>query len=433
MRNWPQPYLVRIFRPLVGRPGKPERTAMVLVFMVLIAARLPNVTLHGRVWAEEGKEFLWNAAVLPWSEAIFHPVGGYLNLVANLAGIMAFHMVPLEQVRWVGVVTGLLFQAIPAALIVSSGFDWLQTRLSLVVALLLIATAPLAEEVWLNSLHPQFHLTLCAALILAMDPVRGWNSRFRNLLIFLGALSGPTIWFLLPLFVARAVIDKSQPRAMQAAVLAAGVLLQVVFWFPAGQANGTSFNLSAVICAFFVHTVLIPWLDHRSADAIAGGLLNLAATGTVPVGLALAEVLITCLVGVLLWLRGRAACFWMFAAAIVIAVPSYAAARGGTLDLMHIGAGGRYAFVPQVLIALVLLGVAVTGKDRIGISARVGVVWLLAIGISEFHNDPVRRLFNDGPRWVDEVAAWHQDPTHVLRIWPDGWTVNLNVPAPIGR
>jgi hypothetical protein len=420
-----------LVRPLVACPGRPERTAMVLVFMVVIAARLPNVALHGRVWAEEGAVFLGNAAVLPWSQAIFHPVGGYLNLIANLAGIVAFHAVPLERVRWVGVVTGLLFQAIPAVLIVSSGFDWLQTRLSLVVALLLIATVPLAEEVWLNSLHPQFHLALCAALILAMDPVGGWNGRFRNLLILLGALSGPTTWFLLPLFVARAAIDRSRPRALQAAVLAAGLLLQVAFWLQIEQTNSAPFNLSGLICAFFVRTLLIPWLDYRSAGAMAGGLLNLAATGTVPVALAFAEVLITCFVGVLLWQRGRDAGFWMFVAAIVIAVPSYAAARGGTLDFMHIEAHGRYAFVPQVLIALVVLRVAVTGKDWISISARVGVVWLLAIGISEFH---ARGTFDEGgPRWADEVAAWRQDPTHVLRIWPGGWTIDPNVLALVVR
>jgi hypothetical protein len=198
---------------LAAVPGTTDRVVMILAFMVLIAARLPNVALHGRVWAEEGAVFLRNAAVLQWSQAIFHPVGGYLNLVSNLAGIVAFYMVPLEQVRWVGVVTGLLFQAIPAVLIVSSGFDWIQTRLSLIIALLLIATVPLAEEVWLNSLHPQFHLALCAALLLAMHPVGGWTGRAHNLLVFLGALSGPTTWFLLPLFVARAMIDRSRLRA----------------------------------------------------------------------------------------------------------------------------------------------------------------------------------------------------------------------------
>ncbi len=415
-------------------PGITERTAMVLVFMILIAARLPNVMLHGRVWAEEGLEFFRNAAVLPWSQAIFHPVAGYLNVIANLAGIVAFH-VPLEQVRWVGVATGLVFQTIPAVLIVSSGLDWLATRLALIVALLLIATAPLAEEVWLNSLHPQFHLALCAALLLAMVPVGGWTGRIHNLLIFLGALCGPTIWLLLPLFVARAAIDRSRLRALQAAVLAAGLLLQVAFWLSLNQTNSAPFNLSAVVCAFFVHNLLIPWLDYRSADAMASGLLNLATTGTVPVGLALAEVLITCLVGVLLWVHGRMHVFWMFVAAIVIAVPSYAAARGGTLDMVaNIGAGGRYAFVPQVLIALALLEVAVNGREWIGISAGIGTAWLLAIGISEFHDGPAHRVFDEGgPRWADEVAAWRQDPTHVLRIWPGGWTIDPNVPALVVR
>jgi hypothetical protein len=410
-------------------PGTTERAFMILAFMVLIAARLPNVVLHGRVWAEEGAVFLRNAAVLPWSQAIFHPVGGYLNLVSNLAGLAAFYTVPLEQVRWVGVVTGLVFQTIPAVLIVSSGFDWLQTRLTLVVALLLIATVPLAEEVWLNSLHPQFHLALCAALILAMAPVAGWTGRAHYLLIFLGALSGPTTWFLLPLFAARAMIDWSAARVVQAGVLAAGVVLQVAFWFSLNQTNGAPFNLSAVICAFFVHTLLIPWVDDQSAGAMAGGLKNFAATGTVPVGLALAEVLITGLVGALLWLRARDACFWMFAAAIIIAISSYAAARGGTLDMIST-VGGRYTFVPHVLTALALLGGAATQKDGVGLSARVAVAWLLAIGISEF---PARGGFVDGPRWTDEVAAWRQDPAHVLRIWPGNWSVDLNVPELVVR
>jgi hypothetical protein len=423
---------VRTSMLLVGHPGVRERTAMVLVFMLLIAARFPNVALHGRVWAEEGTGFLRNAIVLPWPQAIFHSYGGYLNVVANLAGIVAAHMVPLEQVRWVGVVTGLLFQAIPAILLVSSGFDWLQTRLSLVVALLLIATAPLVEEVWLNSLHPQFHLTLCAALILAMDTACGWKGRIHNLLIFLGALCGPTIWFLLPLFVARAVIDRSRPRAVQAGVLAAGLLLQVVFFLQADQTNGSSFNLGAVIAAFFVKTLLTPWLDYRTAGAMANRLANRAAAGAGfgLIGLAVAEGLITCLVGVLLWLRRRDTSFWMFAAAIIIAVPSYAAARGGTLELVHIGLGDRYAFVPEVLIALVLLEMAVTGKKWIGISARVGVVWLLVIGVAEFQDDPLHGYFSKGPRWVDEVAAWRQNATHVLRVWPDRWTVDLNIPPP---
>ncbi len=421
--------VIGALRPFVGRPGTAERAFMVLAFMVLIAARLPNVALHGRVWAEEGTFFLRNAALLPWTQALFHPVGGYLNLVANVAGLVGIHLVPLEQVRFVGVATGLLFQTLPAVLIVFSGVYWLQSRISLVAALLLLATVPIAEEVWLNSLHPQFHLTLCAALILAMPPARSWIRWFHGLLILLGALCGPTTWFLLPLFLARAVIDGSGPRAVQATILGVGILIQVLFFYQSAGVNGASVSLSGVSAMLLSKNVLIPWLDYRSAGAMTDGLAKLVAAGTVPVGLVLGEVAVNGLVGGLLWRRDRDAAFWMFAAALFVAIPSYAAARGGSLNSVRLGISNRYAFVPQVLLALVVLWGAAVGKDWIAIFARAGVVWLLVIGTVEFRDDPVHKYFDRGPSWVEQVAAWRKDHTHLLRIWPSGWTVDLNVPA----
>ncbi len=421
--------VIRAVRPFVGQPGTAERAFMVLAFMVLIAARLPNVALHGRVWAEEGTFFLRNAALLPWTQALFHPVGGYLNLVANVAGLVGIHLVPLEQVRFVGIVTGLLFQTLPAVLIVSSGLYWLRSRVSLVAALLLLGTVPIAEEVWLNSLHPQFHLTLCAALILAMPPARGWIRWFHGLLILLGALCGPTTWFLFPLFVARGVIDRSGPRVVQATFLGVGILIQVLFFYQSAGVNGASASLSGVSAMLLSKNVLTSWLDYRSAGAMADGLARLTATGTVPVGVVLGEATVIGLVGVFLWQCGGDAAFWMFAAALIIALPSYAAARGGSLNMVRIGDADRYAFVPQVLLALVVLWGAVVAKDWIAIFARAGFVWLLVIGTVEFRDDPVHKYFDRGPSWVEQVAAWRKDHTHLLRIWPSGWTVDLNVPA----
>jgi hypothetical protein len=462
-----------------ARPGDAERAAMVLAFMVLIMARLPEVALHGRVWAEEGASFMRNAIVLPWPQALIAPVGGYLNLVANAAGIVAARVVPLQQVRWVGPVTGLLFQTLPAILIVSSRFDWLQNRTSLAAALLLIATAPLAEEVWLNSLHPQFHLALCAALVLGMDTATGWIGGLRLVLILLAALCGPTAWFLLPLFAARAVMDRSWPRALQAAVLGSGVLLQAVCFYDAGQTARASLNLSAVVSAFFVKNVLVPATPYRIAAALGGSLRKLAVTGTVPVPIAAAEVAFVCLGAAWLWLTGRKALFWMFAAAVLMAFASFAASRNGSLDLLVIGAGNRYAFVPEVLFALVLLGLATASENRLNQAAsggsrlnqstkdgrrldqnviggsllnqsvngrrlnqrvnsgsrlkqfaRGGVIWLLVIGIVEFRDDSIRRFFIHGPQWTEEVAAWRQDPNHIVRLLPDRWTLDLNTPEP---
>jgi hypothetical protein len=421
---------IRARGALVGRPGFAERTAFVLGFTVLVAARMPGVALHGRMWAEEGTAFMRNAIVLPWSEAVVNPVGGYLNLVANLAGIVAVHLVPLEQASRVGVLTGLLFQAVPAILIVSSGFNWLQTRISILATLLLIATIPLADEVWLNSLHPQFHLTLCAAFILAMDPARGWTGWLHLLLILLAALCGPTTWFLLPLFAGRAVMERSWPRTVQGTVLAVGIVLQAALFFSADQTKHSTLNMSALVSSLLLKDLLTQTLDYQTVDAFAGGLRTMALAGTVSPVIAMFEAVAIGLGGALLWLRGPKALFWTFAASVVIAVPSYAAARGGTINLLYAGSGNRYAFVPQVLFALVLLGIATTSKGGIGWLVRGGIVWLLAIGIAEFYYDPIRDGFTEGPRWADEVAAWRQDPTHLVRLWPESdiWTLDLNPP-----
>jgi hypothetical protein len=425
--------MLRVRNYLLTCPGSIERTLLIFGFLVLVAVRLPNVVLHGRVWAEEGAVFLRNAMILPWTRAIIYPVGGYVNIIANLAGIVAADIVPLEQVRWVGVTTGVLFQALPAILIVSSRWDWLQSRIGLVIALLLLGTVPLAEEVWLNSLHPQFHLTLCVALILGMDPVRGWVGRFHLLLILLAALCGPTAWFLLPLFAARAFLDRSAPRAIQTAVLAAGVLLQVVFFYHANQTNGLPLNVSAFVSAILVKNLLVPLVDYRTAGAISGALMNMAEAGTIPVAIAVAELLLLCGLALSLWCRGKRAWFWMFMCGVATALPSYAAARGGTVNFLHIGSSNRYAFVSQVLFALILLGVALTGKAGGGRIARFGVLWMLVVGVSEFHDDPVRAYFDRGPLWTAEIAAWRHDPMHVVHIWPDVWTVDLNAHEPVSH
>src|SRR5213596_2268483 len=101
-----------------------ERVALMLAFAALVALRLPNVW-RGRFWAEEGLAFFVNAAVLSWNQALLATVGGYLNLVANLAGVLAYHLVPLEAAPYVSTGIWLAFQICPAILLVSTEAAWL--------------------------------------------------------------------------------------------------------------------------------------------------------------------------------------------------------------------------------------------------------------------------------------------------------------------
>jgi hypothetical protein len=69
---------------------------LVALFIVLICARMPDVILHGRFWAEEGRDFFRYAWENPWYRALARPYGGYLNLVANGGTLLAHVLVPLK-------------------------------------------------------------------------------------------------------------------------------------------------------------------------------------------------------------------------------------------------------------------------------------------------------------------------------------------------
>lgn len=176
------------------------RLLLVVAFAVVLFLRMPDV-LYGRLWAEEGKIFFARAAAMPWFSALLLPYGGYLNLVANAAPIIAWHTVPLEYAPWVTTGIGLIFQCCPAIILVCSRDEWLRPRWSLIAALLIIATPPMVSEVWLQSLHSQFHLALCCALILALDAPQKRLAWFGGVLLFLAPLCGPAASGLLPLWL----------------------------------------------------------------------------------------------------------------------------------------------------------------------------------------------------------------------------------------
>ncbi len=204
-----------------------ERVALLAGFAVLTALRLPNVWLKGRFWAEEGAVYFYNAWNEPWYRALFAVHTGYLNLSASLATLFSVHPVDLAYAPWVSSAFALLIQLCPALLLLSGAIAWLASPLVLGAALLLVALPPNSAEVWLNSITSQFHLALCVVLILAMRPGRGVLCVFQYVLLILGPLSGPASGFVAPLFVLRALIDRSGPRAAQALCLSAATAVQV--------------------------------------------------------------------------------------------------------------------------------------------------------------------------------------------------------------
>ncbi len=327
--------------------GALARCALALAFAALLALRMPEVVLHGRLWGEEGAVFYPRAAALPWREALFQVYGGYLNVAANAAPILAHALVPLEAVPWVTTGVGLVFQCCPAVPILCSGDAWLRPAWVRVAALLLIATAPLVEEVWLQTLHSQFHLALCCALILALDLPGRKLRAFSLAALFLGPLCGPSAAALLPLFLLRALWDRSLGRLAQAAALGAGTALQVGLFYTHDAGRSYGIGPVVLLCVIYIKQVVVPLAGRQFADKASQAVQDQLAEGMVPWLPVLATLgAFAATVAALLrrWLQAPA---WLFLGACVTGLIAYYGAIDGGTHLMIIGNEGAIPFFPK--------------------------------------------------------------------------------------
>ncbi len=400
------------------------RVVLLLAYGVLVAAKLPAILIRGRFWAEEGNRFFVYAWSLPWPRTLLHPYGGYLNLTANVGGLLAWRVVPLAAAPYATSLLALAVQLYPAVLLITSRLPWLNRPHILIAALLLVLVPPISDEVWLSSIGSQVHLSLCAALVLGLeDRAAAPVASLRLTLLALAALSGPGSWLLLPLFTLRAALERSRPRAVQALVLGVAVAVQLGFFY--SHDPGRRYAVHPVLfldLAFDKHLVL-PFLGpHRGAPltrsieahAAAGHPLLWPAAACLCLALAAAALLAT---------RPRDASFWLFNAAVVTIVVSYAGALGPFVALFHLGFAGRYCYAPQALLSIAMLSCAASRPPPIGWAAGLATIWLLAVGLRyEFVPDP---LYATGPAWSDELALHQQDPRHLVESWPAGWHVFL--------
>lgn len=414
-----------------GRFGRRDlilRLLLLCCFVLLVCARMPDIVLHGRFWAEEGHFFFRDAVLMGWRQALLQPIGGYLNLVANGAGLLAHHLVPLRLAPFVTTGVALLVQCCPLLVLLSARDRWLQPPLVLAAATLLLATPAAVDETWLNSIHSQFQLGLADALILALEPVSGPVGLFRLGLLLLGPLAGPASLFLAPLFALRVLTERSPARLVQAVTLGAGGAVQLLLFFEPTGGRSYGIGPAMLACVVFVKQVCVPMLGHDAAARIGRRLHEEFVRGSLP----FRTVRFICLLSAVFLfaiLRTRvAAARWLFGAAILTAILSDYGAIDGRANLLWVDFGQRYALIPSVLLALSLLALAADRSRRVMRPvAALLVAWIVAVGLRD-EATADRPSFAHGPNWSMEVRRWQADPAHPLAIWPDGWTIEL--PAP---
>lgn len=414
----------------ITRPLRHDRmfvSGTLVLLALAICLRMPDILIESRFWCEEGNVFFHNAWVMPPGRALFHPFGGYLNLAANAGTLAARWLLPVRLTPYLTMILALLVQLCPLGLLLGAGDGWLRPRMVRVAAALLVLFVPAVEEIWLQTLHCQFELALCCGIILALrpEPVRSPATAFRFALLLLAPLCGPGAIALLPLFLARAALDRDRGRLWQAFVLGIGSVLQLGLFFHAEHSRGYSLDPIVLLDIFTVRHLYLPFLGIAHTDLAARLIEARRQSGHVPLKATLLPILVF---GpfLLLTLRHRVSrpAFWLLAGGGIVACASYFGAIGGAEGLIHARAGGRYIFVPQALFSLSILALAATAPRWIALGAAAAVLWLLALGGVEYVHPWA--FIGHGPPWRHEAALWQADPAYQPHVWPESWaTVSL--------
>jgi hypothetical protein len=404
-----------------------EKIFWLVAFGILIAIRIPGV-LHGRFWAEEGAVFFTRAWELPWYQALVAPYGGYLSLVGNASAILATH-VPLTKACFVPTAIALLVQLCPIAIIFFCNEEWLRPRKIFLAAAFLIATIPMCEGVWVNTVGSQYHLNLCVALILALPARTGIVGYFHKSILVLATLTGLGPACILPLYFIRAILERSRARTIECMLLAAGLLTQFCFfWRPEARHVSHSAVVGIdpllLLNIFFVKHIVSPMLGYREACDVAGGWMNDYVHGTFN---AIPGALITLMVfGVLTYMilkTRNSATRWLFLSGMGLAILSNVATFGERYLSLGVGVNTRYAFGPQILFELTLLSIYSSTRGWKSLICKCLLIWIAVVGAHEYFW--VNPSFAEGPSWRSEIRKWQANPDYQIKIWPATWSIHL--------
>ena len=380
-----------------------QRLILLAGFAILLIMRMPTAWLHGRFFGEEGTIFLAFAWHRPASVALWRSFAGYLNLGANASTLAAVKLVragmlPLTLAPHFTMAIALLFQLVPAILILTGRGQWLANRWAVIACLLFIAGSPLTEEVFANVLHIQLHLALAAALILALDIPDSRLARVAYWVpLLLAPLCGPGAIILLPLFALRTLSDRNAARLAQTLTLAVGAAAQMLLFYARSPVRGHLLDPATLANLLFVRLAALPYGSVLLARLVGyidymaylhGGFGWWYMTG---VSLAYFGWLArTALRG------GFDAAFWLVLAGLMLAAVSFDA---GMLQIdpsqwFNVGGAERYNFLPLTLISMGLVALVMRGHTNY----RKTCLRLVGLTIASGTRDPF--LFFGG------YAAW---------------------------
>jgi hypothetical protein len=406
-----------------GRLAWSARVAALLVCVACVALRTPRLLGAPRFWAEEGSTF-FRFAYEHWplrTLAFIDQRAGYLNLIASVGGLAAAHLAPLERAPLVTTLIALAIQIVPFVLVLFARLPFLShpARRAAACAILLVAPTQVAE-VWLNTINAPVYLGLIAFLLMLQDFARPLARRLAyGVLLFCG-LGGVYANFLLPAFMLRAWTSRERTRWIQAAILGATCAAQACIMLDSMSAGRFNEKRLSLVGAHSLgdaarHLIGEPLLGSDRVTALTGGR---SSGGLVFLALFVIAAAAACLARNRLAIGSRDSRLVLFVAFLSLFA-------GTSMLSVDSDPHGRYAVLPGFVLLFLLLDMIRPRQERWSSGAAALLLGLsLVVGTIGYRDDHWKVC--DGRGWRAEVALWRADPTHLIEICPQGWTMRLH-------
>ena len=196
---------------------------------LIIFLRNPGVLIHPQLWAEDGKVFYQDVSNLGFIHTVVLPQAGYFETLAVLVARVA-RFFPITDVPFVVTFIGLLAQALPVPVLLSSRTDPIipdrRLKMLLVVAYVLLPNAPELDATVVNA---QWFLAVAALLVVLSAPPKTRLGRVSDgAILLVCGLNGPFV-ILLALIAWALRFLRKQDRAVtwQLILLTACALLEI--------------------------------------------------------------------------------------------------------------------------------------------------------------------------------------------------------------
>ncbi|AMP36303.1 hypothetical protein [Ralstonia solanacearum] len=413
--------------------SNPKQIQRALVLTMLFAGlmlwRSPDLLIHPRLWAEEGR-FYYNALQNGTSPLTLVIRGNY-QLVTNLICYLAT-LVPAEWAAHITTYCSLLVAL--WCIILFSRFsvesDWPLARSAMIVAILALLAH--GYEVYLSSTNTQW---LCALSLLFIC-IGQWGTLrgFRSVLLYgwvaVCALSGVPSSVMTPVFLVRGAVFRSTLHFRLGLILAAGTAIQAIVIVLHPHADRSfSPTMLLMTAPWLLQTVASPLFTAGQTEFLVASLKSLQS----PYVVALAYIVLSSIAAFALAAGYREAkdkAVAVVLAMVWILIPSIQilGVLGNPNELVSGWKHARYFFIGAVCFVM-LLGIAADGASPIVRWAASSLLLItLCAGIYQIDQSSWNALMLYGPSWSSEVAACGGHRPCVVQPWPISadWTFVLH-------